>query len=148
MTIIKTIAILSIAGIIGTITLNADNIQEHRGMLQEQREMMHHFKGKHQKIQKIMKQLDLTSEQKTALKANRKSMRESMKAKRNEMRKAHNISQFITVDGVDRKAMIAQVTKKATTMANMRADMFDKTLKILTPKQRTKFVTLLQADNN
>ena len=84
MTIIKTIALLSIAGIIGTITLNADNIQEHRGMLQEQREMMHHFKGKHQKIQKIMKQLDLTLEQKTALKANRKSMREVMKTKRDE----------------------------------------------------------------
>jgi len=64
------------------------------------------------------------------------------------MRKAHNMAQFITVDGVDRKAMIADVTKKATTMANMRADMIDKTLQILTPKQRTKFVTLLQADNH
>ena len=148
MTILKTIALLSIAGIIGTVALNADNIKEHRGMLQEQREVMHHFKGKHQKIQKIMKQLDLTSKQKTALKANRQTIREAMKSKRKEMRDAHNMAKFVTVDGVNRKAMIAEVTKKVTVMANMRADMLDNTLKILTPKQRTKFVTLLQADNN
>jgi Spy/CpxP family protein refolding chaperone len=44
--------------------------------------------------------------------------------------------------------MIAHITQKVTIMANMRADMMDKSLKVLTPEQRKKFVTLLQADNN
>lgn len=147
MTILKTVTVLSIAGIIGTIALNAENIKEHRGMFQEQKEMMHHFKGKHQQMKKIMKQLDLTSEQKTELKANRKAMREAMKAKRTEMRGARNMAKFVSVNGIDREAMIKQITQKVTVMANMRADMFDKTLTILTPQQRTKFVALLKADN-
>ena len=147
MKILKTIALLSVAGIIGTVAVNAENIQEKRGMFQEQREMMQHFKGKHQKIMKIMKQLDLTKEQKTALKANRKAMRGKMKAKRQEMRANRNLSAFVTVDGVNRSAMIQKITQTVTTMANMRADMIDKTLTILTPAQRTKFVALLKADN-
>jgi len=146
MKILKTIALLSVAGIIGTVAVNAENIQEKRGMVSEQREMMQHFKGKHQKMMKIMKQLDLTKEQKVALKANRKAMRSKMKAKRKEMRGNRNLSDFVTVQGVNRSAMIEKITKTATTMANIRADMIEKTLAILTPAQRTKFVELLKGD--
>lgn len=147
MTILKTVAILSVAGIIGAITVNAQEIKEHRGMFQDNKEMMHHFKGKQQKMKKIMKQLDLTSEQITALKENRKAMRETMMAKRKEMKVAGGMSQFITVNGVDRVAMLNFATARATQMANTRADMVEKTLSILTPEQKTKFVTLLKAEH-
>jgi Spy/CpxP family protein refolding chaperone len=148
MKILKTVAILSVAGVIGTMAVYADDIKEHRTMFQEKKGMMHHFKAKHQKMKKIMKQLDLTSEQKTALKENRKAMRTTMMAKRKAIMASGGMSQFIEVNGVDRASMITFATERATKMANARADMMEKTLSILTPEQKIKFVGLLKAEHN
>jgi Spy/CpxP family protein refolding chaperone len=40
--------------------------------------------------------------------------------------------------------MVKMATKRAVDIANIRADIIEKTLKILTPEQRTKFVSLLK----
>ena len=148
MKILKTVAILSVVGIIGTMAVYAEDMKEHRTMFQERGGMMHHFKAKHQKMKKIMKQLDLTSEQEKALKENRKAMRTNMMAKRKAIMASGGMSQFIGVDGVDRVSLVNFATERATKMANARADMMEKTLSILTPEQKTKFVGLLKAEHN
>jgi Spy/CpxP family protein refolding chaperone len=147
MKVLKTVAILSVAGIIGTMAVYAEDIKEHKCMVQEKRGMMHHFKGKHQKMKRIMKQLDLSSKQKTALKENRKEMREKMMAKRKAMMASTGMSQFISVSGVDRDSMVNFAVERATERANARADMMEKTLNILSPEQKTKFVSLLKAEH-
>ncbi|MBU1668352.1 Spy/CpxP family protein refolding chaperone [bacterium] len=145
----KTLSIVTIAGIVGLTAAHAQPTNgEGYGKCHEKKGMMQHYKGKHENMRAIFKQLNLTDEQKTALKENRKAQREAMKAKRAEMKGSHNKGQFISVDGVDRAGMIAQATQRATARANMRADMMEKTLSILTPEQKTKFVKLLKADNN
>lgn len=143
MTLLKTLTIVSIAGIMGATTLSAEpfmmgeHCKSERGM----------HKGKQDNMRKIMQELNLTDEQKATLKADRQAMRETMKAKRATMKGAsRGMSQFVTVNGVDRNAMIAQATERATNMANMRADRIEKLMSILTPEQKIKFVELLQAE--
>jgi len=98
----------------------------------------HHFK-------KIMKQLDLTSEQKTALKAlkkekraNRKANREAMKAERKAV-----LSNAVKVDGFDKNAFIAGATASFEKRITQKAQDMEAMMNILTPEQRTKFVQLL-----
>lgn len=143
-TLTKRFTIVTIAGVIGLSTLYAQPVE---GGFHEKRDMKHHRKAHHQKMRAIFKQLNLTDAQKKALKENRQAQRKAMKAKHNEMRAKHNIGKFVTVKGVDRAGMIAEATKRATERANMRADMIEKTLSILTTEQKTKFIELLKADN-
>lgn len=145
MTLLKTLTIISIAGIMGATTLSAEPFMmgEH---CKSEKGMYKGHKGKHDNMRQIMQELNLTDEQKATLKADRQAMRETMKAKRATMKGAsRGMSQFVTVNGVDRNAMIAQATERATNMANMRADRIEKLMSILTPEQKIKFVELLQA---
>jgi len=146
MTILKTVAILGIAGVIGAVALNAEPTNQERGFFQEKRAMMQHFKAKHQKMRAIFNQLDLSDEQETALKANRQEMRKTMKAQRGKLKLARDMSQFVTVDGVDREGLTEQAQVNVKTMVGLRADMMEKTLAILTGEQRVKFVELLKAE--
>jgi len=145
-TLMKTLSIVTIAGVVGLTTVHAQPLDNGEGY-GNVKGMMQHHKGKHNKMRAIFKQLNLTNAQKKALKANRKAQREGMRAKRAQRRVSHNMGKFISVNGVDRAGMIAQATKRATERANMRADMLEKTLRILTAEQKTKFVALLKADN-
>lgn len=152
-TLTRTLSIVTIAGIMGVTVAHAQPTMADEGMKCDmKKEMMenhkgkHHNKGKHGNMRAIMEQLNLTDAQKTALKENRKAQREVMKAKRTEMKGTHIRGQFITAEGVDRAGMIAKATERATTRANIKADMMEKTLSILTAEQRVKFVELLKAD--
>lgn len=148
-TLTKTLSIVTIAGIVGLTAAHAETSKgDGEGNCHSKSGMMQHFKGKHNNMRAIFKQLDLTDEQKTALKENRKTQREAMKTKREAMKSSQTKGEFISVDGVDRAGMIAQSTERATERANMRADMMEKTLTILTAEQKTKFVALLKAENN
>lgn len=146
MKILKTVAIVSIAGIIGTMVLNAEEIKD-RGACSGKKEMMQGHKGKHKQMRKVLKQLDLTDEQKTTLKADREAMKEERKAMREVRKASGGIGQFISVNGVDREALTAEITKRATTRANMKADKIEKIMTVLTDEQKTKFVTLMQSEN-
>lgn len=135
MKILKTVAILSIAGIMATVAVNANEVNDHKPGIFKQMK----------KMRGIMKQLDLTKEQRVELKENRKNMRETMKAKRKEFKSSKNMGQFINMNGIDREGMINQATQRATLMAGLKADMMEKTLNILTTEQKTKYITLMKA---
>jgi len=148
-TLTKTLTIVTVAGVVGMTAVYAQPANgEGEGFCHGKKGMMKHFKEKHENMRAIFKQLNLTEAQKTALKENRKAQREAMKAKRAQMKGKHNMGEFITVNGVDRAGMIAQATQRAKERANMRADMMEKTLTILTAEQKVKFVELLKAANN
>ena len=147
-TLTKTLSIVTIAGVVGLTAVHAEPANgEGEGFCHGKKGMMHHFKEKHENMRAIMKQLNLTDEQKATLKENRKAQREAMKAKRAERQASRQMGKFISVDGVDRAGMIAQATERATQRANARADRMEQTLSILTPEQKTKFVELLKAEN-
>jgi Spy/CpxP family protein refolding chaperone len=55
-----------------------------------------------------------------------------------------DMSEFVSANGFDKQAFVAKATQNAQMMIDMRADRFEKTINILTPEQRVKFVKLLQ----
>ncbi|CAA6813634.1 MAG: Unknown protein [uncultured Sulfurovum sp.] len=152
MKVLKTLAIVTISGIMATTAvsaINAENIKTdcksskcERGGDKHERGGKHHRGGKHQ-MKAALKAAEITSEQKTAIKEARKAMRETMKAKRAEMRASGTKPVFVTVNGVDREGMISKSVERATFRANMKADMMEKVLTILTPEQKVKFVQAL-----
>jgi len=143
MNVLKTLAIVTVSGIMATTAVVAEpKCDGHPSG-------KYHHGGKHHKMmqhrmKKALKVAGVTSEQKREIKEARQSMRATMKAKRAEMKASHNSGQFITVNGVNREAMIAKSVERATFRANLRADMMEKILSILTAEQKTKFVQALQ----
>jgi len=103
----------------------------------------HHRGGHH--FKKIMKQLDLTSEQKSALKALKKQKRETMKANREAMKteKKAVLANAVTANGFDKNAFIEGARAGFEKKIVMKADHMESMMNILTPEQRTKFVELL-----
>ncbi|HHH19098.1 MAG TPA: periplasmic heavy metal sensor [Campylobacterales bacterium] len=103
----------------------------------------HHKRGGH--FAKIMKQLDLTDEQKKQLKALRDEKREDRKAKHEAMKKERNtvLANAITTKGFDKAQFIKDTTAKAEAKIAQKAENMEKMFAILTPEQRTKFVELL-----
>lgn len=127
------------------------------------------YYGKHgggMEMMKIIKQLDLTSEQKAQLKEMRKASKEARKAKREEMqakRKAHQserrtlVAQYMTAESFDKEGFKAAAKEKAASkqakMKEMRdkrlenrADKIEKVFNILTPEQRVKWVELAKEE--
>jgi Spy/CpxP family protein refolding chaperone len=168
MTIFKTLSIVTIAGVMATVALNAESTSEapvvavektvttvektvtKADTAQDKREMNANKKeSKREKVdmQKIMKQLNLTKEQRVAIKTQRQAMRQAMKENRKMMKTSRDMGEFITVNGVDRAGMIAQATQNATKMVNARADMIESLMSILTVEQKAKFVELYKAQS-
>jgi len=134
MKILQKLAIATIVSLMGTTLVYAEAPMEGQ-------RMHHQMKSKKQSMKNILQKLNLTKEQKKALRADRAEMRKAMHERKKNRK---NIAQFVTVNGVDRDAMVKMATKRAVDIANIRADIIEKTLKILTPEQRTKFVSLLK----
>ncbi len=146
MKILKTVSILAIAGIIGTVAIQAEPFRgKPDGFMQERMEMMQLMKAKHQEMKALFEQLNLTDTQKESIQANRKTMRQEMQQMRKELMSGRDMKQFITVDGVDREAILEKASQNAQKMAGKRVDMMEKTLSILTADQRVKLVELIQA---
>ena len=107
--------------------------------------------GKHHRggyFQKIMTQLDLTDDQKKSLKALRAKKHKNCKANREATRTAKQttLANAITADGFNKAKFIADATAQFESKIAQKAENMEKMFAILTPKQRTKFVELLQAD--
>jgi len=145
MKILKTAGLLVMAGVIGTMALNAKEIKSNYDMFENSKGMVHIFKAQKSKIRGILKQLNLTKTQKAQIRENRNVMIASIKSKRAENLKHRDITKFITVDGVNRDVMTKEATKKVTQMVNIGADMIDSSLKVLSMEQRKKFISLLKA---
>ncbi len=136
MSILKSVAVATIIGCMGSSLLYAEApIKDGQGHGQQ-------IKGKKHNMKNIFQQLNLTKEQRKELRASRKDMRKTIKNHKSNKLKTGD---FITEKGVDRKGMLKAATTRTVTITNSRADMIEKTLKILTPEQRKKFVSLLKA---
>lgn len=142
MKILKTLAIVTVSGIMATTAIVAQPMDGHPSAQQTK----HHKGMMKKKIKAALKAANVTKEQRVQLKEARKSMRETMKAKREEMKASYNPKEFISVNGVNRTAMVNMAVEMATFRANLRADMMEKTLAILSPEQRTQFVQALKAN--
>lgn len=143
---LKVLTIVAIAGLAGTVAASAcpSNGQNNQ-MCEKQNMCQKNNKRTHMK--EIFQKLDLTLEQKIAMKENRKAMRGQMKEKRAQIHGKRGMvvmSPFVSANGFDKEAFVEKATQKAQKMIDMRADGFEKMMDILTPYQRIKFVTLLQ----
>ncbi|CAA6826170.1 MAG: Unknown protein [uncultured Sulfurovum sp.] len=151
MKVLKTLAVVTISGIMATTAVSAENMKRDCNtskcdrVAKYDRGGKYHRGGKHQ-MKVALKAADITSEQKTAIKEARKAMKETMKSKRQEMKASGSRAEFISVNGVNREALIAKSVERATFKANMKADMMEKILAILTDEQKAKFVQALQAE--
>jgi protein CpxP len=125
------------------------------------------FKHKGAGMFKVMKQLDLTSEQKKQMKALKEERKVHMKSKMKEMRKNRksmmtgmkpDLSTFMTANSFDKKAFKVQMKKKfeekrkmieskKSEMLNSRADSMEKVFNILTAEQRVKWIELSKQIN-
>lgn len=156
---LKVLTIVAITGVAGVMTLNAQPMNmENCKMMKQQcnaeqnaagksyRGMNKHHKMRKNPMMKIFRELDLTAEQRTTLKAHRKATKMQRKAQRENMRKERKIEKFVTVDGFDREAFIQSATQNSQRMIEMRADKFETMIGVLTPEQRVKLVELLKAE--
>ncbi len=138
---LKVLTIVAITGLVGATSVYASPCNaENKKMCQKNKEHRNDMK-------EIFKKLDLTPEQQNAMKENRQAMREQMKERRSQMNRKHGMagmSEFVSANGFDKQAFVAKATQKAQMRIDMRAVRFEKTINILTPEQRVKFVTLLQ----
>ncbi len=151
---LKVLTIVAITGLVGTVAANAcpstgTNKAQCQTNNQKKCQKGDYKKNKHNRseMKEIFQQLDLSAEQKTALKSQRKVMREQMKdkrSKRHAKRGMANMSGFVSAEGFDKEAFIAKATEKSQTMIAMRANMFEQKMNILTEEQRVKLVRLLQ----
>ena len=151
---LKVLTIVAITGLVGATAANACPSNKGNGTScpkQEKCEKQYKGKmGKHDKrseMKEIYQKLDLTAEQKSAMQANRKEMREYRKAQRGKMQGAHGIvgiNKFISADGFDKQGFIDMATQRSQKRIEMRAAMFEKKINILTAEQRVKLMTLLE----
>ena len=162
---LKVLTIVAITGLAGTVVANAcpknGQKQAQCQTKQQNNKQDKCQKNKHQKhsskkgeMKKIFKQLDLTSEQKMAMKSHRKGMKEQMKAKRGQMKAKRaqmhgergmaGMSKFISANGFDKQGFMDMASKRSQNRTEMRANMFEQKMNILTSEQRVKLATLLQ----
>jgi protein CpxP len=144
---LKVLTIIAITGLAGTVAANACPSNGQNKQICKKQKICQKNKGHRGDMKEIFQKLDLTDAQKSVMRENRQDMREKMKGKRSQRkdkRGMENMSEFVSANGFDKQAFIAKATQRSQAMIEMRANRFEKTMNILTPEQRVKFVTLLQ----
>lgn len=141
---LKTLTIVAVTGLVGLTAVHASPYESERTCKGEK----HHDGHKRAHMRAMFKQLDLTSSQKEQMKALSKEMHTQMKEKRAKGRGMGHMVTFVSANGFDKQGFIEMATKKSQERIKMRADMFEKRIKILTPQQRTKLITLMQEKKN
>ena len=142
MKLVKTLTIVAVTGMVGLTAVQACP----SGYKGSGEKSCKSYKQNKSQMRGMFKQLDLTAEQQDKMQALRKEMKIQRKAKRAEKRgnRMSMMGQFVSANGFDKEAFIAMATQKSQERINMRAEMFEKRMNILTPEQRTKFAELLQ----
>lgn len=154
---LKVLTIVAITGLVGVVSANAcpsggenkAQCQKNKQETCQTKKQKACQKNKHQKgaMKEIFQKLELTSEQKSAMKSHRKDMRKQMQAKRAQMhgeRGMAGMSKFVSAKGFDKQGFMDMASQRSKKMAQRRADMFEKKISILTAEQRVKLVSLLQ----
>lgn len=155
---LKVLTIVAITGLLGATAANACPYNKGNGTCcpkqdkqekckkQDKCEKLNKY-DKRSEMKEIYQKLDLSAEQKSAMQADRKSMREVRKAQRGKMKSRHGMAAmtpFISADGFDKQGYIDMATKRSQNRIEMHAAMFEKKMNILTAEQRVKLMTLLQ----
>jgi len=154
---LKVLTIVAVTGVVGVMTLHAQPMNMEKCEMMKQycnaeknaagksyKGMNKHHKMRKNPMMKIFKELDLTQEQRTTLKAHRQATKMQRKAEREKMFKERKIERFVTVDGFNREEFIQSATQNSKRMIEMRANKFKTMIGVLTPEQRVKFVALLK----
>jgi len=153
----KTLKILTIVAVTGLTGALAQGMQ-HKGDCDNTERMgknyshsMHkgdkrkknHKANPNRRINKLLRNLDLTETQKNQLKGIRKSMWQARKAQRKALRGSMGLKKFVSVDGFDKSGFILASQERAKEMSKVRADMMEKIIAVLTPEQRIALVEKL-----
>ena len=146
---LKTLTIVVVTGLVGLTAVQACPSGAYKGSGEKSCKS---YKQKKSQMKGMFKQLDLTAEQKEQMQALRKEMQVQRKANRKANREGKQcngkrkgqMGQFVSAEGFDKEGFVAYATQKSQVKINMRAEMFEKRMNILTPEQRTKFSELLQ----
>ncbi len=144
MKVMKVLTIVAITGMTGITALNAESATTANSMQQTSKGMKQHPGNQQQNMMKILKELNLTAEQKTKLRESNKKLKMQSKEMRKEMKAGRSMEQYITAKGFAKDEFIRDATEKSTKMIQMRADRFDAIATVLTPEQREKLVKLLK----
>jgi Spy/CpxP family protein refolding chaperone len=151
----KTLKILTLIAVTGATGLMAGNAQQRGDCNHQYRTSMdgqthqtqmhkkHKRKNPNQRINRLLRKLDLTEAQKTQLKEIRKSMHQARKIQKKELRGSMNLKKFVSVDGFDKEGFIAASESRSKKMAKNRAEMMEKLITVLTPEQRIALVEKL-----
>ncbi|WP_309498572.1 Spy/CpxP family protein refolding chaperone [Sulfurovum sp.] len=144
---LKVLTIVAITGLVGITAVNACP-QNADAMCPKQtkcdKPSKHYNKGE---MEELYKQLDLTTDQQSAMKTLRESMREQRNAQRKNMQSQCGMSamgQFVSAEGFDKQGFIDMATQKSKDRIEMKANMLEQKMNILTPVQRAKLASLLQ----
>ena len=153
----KTLKILTIIAITGTVGVMAHGIGQkgqsdcgnqynitigdHSSEAQMQKRW--HRKSPNKRINHLLRKLDLSEAQKTKLKEIRNEMQQARKIQQKNLKGSMNLKKFVSVDGFDKEGFVAASEGRAKEMANVRADMMDKFISVLTPEQRIELVEKL-----
>jgi len=155
MTILKALTVVSITVLLGTVTLQANEIQtEKKAMLLEQPNGEKHTLLIQQDQNKIhrnhmiqqLNKLNLTEEQKEMLKTYGKKKREDRKNAKVKLLKAPTMGDFVTLDGFDKEAFIHSATENTKHKITSSANSFAYTVSILTVEQRATLVSILKEE--
>jgi Spy/CpxP family protein refolding chaperone len=151
---LKVLTIVAITGLVGTVTANACPLGgENNAMCQKQEKCEKQKKCQKNKkynrgeMKEIYNKLDLTPEQQSAMTEHRKDMREQMQAKRAQRhgeRGMADMGKFVSSNGFDKEGFIAMATERSQDRIEMRANMFENKINILTEEQRVKLISLIQ----
>lgn len=136
----KKLKIVAIATMLGAMGITA----VYAGPYANKQKQCKQMQQKRANMQNIFEQLNLSNEQKMALQANRQEMRQSRQAMRAQMKGKRTQGQFVSADGFDKQGFIDAQMHRVQMRADMHAQRFEKTMQILTPQQRVKFVALLK----
>ncbi len=163
----KTLKILTIIAVTGLTGAMAQGMQQQgdcgqeqnmghgqnmsRGQNMDQRQRMNqgHRQGSRNKahpnrrINRLLRNLDLSDAQKTQLKEIRKSMWQAQKAQRKELRGSTGLKKFVSVDGFDKDGFVLASEERTKKMSKVRGDMMEKIIAVLTPEQRITLVEKL-----
>lgn len=146
---LKVLTIVAITGLVGTVAANAcpSSFGDKRAVCEKQIKCQKNKKYNRGEMREVYQKLNLTPEQQSAMQEHRKSMRELRKAKRAQKhgeRGLQGMSKFVSVNGFDKEAFIAEATQKAQSRIEMRANMFENKINILTEEQRINLISLIQ----
>jgi len=147
----KILTIIAVTGLTATMAQNSKAYDDSNHPCQMQRGDGSHShmqkkrfnRNSNKRLNRMLRTLNLSDEQKTQLRDIRQSARQANRTKRQEAKGLASLKKFISVDGFDKSGFTVLAESKSRDMIGTRADMLEKVINILTPEQRIELVEKL-----